>query len=424
MTSEFACPMPETSRHSLGNSLKEQPVGLNNFQLHSDTDRHSRIGRGGVQGRPSTNLCACCFSVFLLFFMGDFASTQSPPGIVGSTLVARLERFRDPAYAWVNNDEVVEWVADQSPQAFRVRPQENGPNPDFVLNDRLSEDAGSFIKGGLSMFLGGVLPSPDGQMILLSEAKFSYGITKWHVVNVTGANAHSFGRAPLPFIGAPVWSQNSDSLYALEQSAEATYIVRWDVKEPAELDTSRPTYIKILDLMRPRRSVMGQTVTSMTSEATLAGITAGGDGVIIDWKRYTSGDISAYQVDAITGKRPTRKFKLHAPNSGRINEVVLSTAADKIAYCVYNTDINKGKHSERPISAHEIWISNLDGSGLHMIGRKHVNTPGSEERLSEAPRLLRWTPDGKRVSYVLDNALWTLPAKIYSSAKSSSIGPK
>lgn len=47
-----------------------------------------------------------------------------------------------------------------------------------------------------------------------------------------------------------------------------------------------------------------------------------------------------------------------------------------------------------------LWICHADGTGLHEIARADANEPVSN---------LRWLPDGKRVSVIYRDALWTVP---------------
>jgi hypothetical protein len=57
-----------------------------------------------------------------------------------------------------------------------------------------------------------------------------------------------------------------------------------------------------------------------------------------------------------------------------------------------------------PIS---LWTSRLDGSDMREIGQQDApRVDGWNTSLYD----LSWTPDGKRLSFVCDGALWTLPA--------------
>lgn len=69
-----------------------------------------------------------------------------------------------------------------------------------------------------------------------------------------------------------------------------------------------------------------------------------------------------------------------------------------------------------------LWVSQLDGAGMHELGG--VNNPGPPDMMSgpsdpetgeyvwgpDIPRRLRWSPDGGRISFAYNGALWTVPA--------------
>lgn len=49
-----------------------------------------------------------------------------------------------------------------------------------------------------------------------------------------------------------------------------------------------------------------------------------------------------------------------------------------------------------------LWVSRIDGGDMRLIGFVNVGTGAME--------MLRWTPDGKRVSFLHQNQLWSVPA--------------
>jgi Tol biopolymer transport system component len=49
-----------------------------------------------------------------------------------------------------------------------------------------------------------------------------------------------------------------------------------------------------------------------------------------------------------------------------------------------------------------VWVSDLDGSNMRRVTRELAWNV-------DAPAYLHWNPDGKRISYWRQNALWTTP---------------
>lgn len=75
-----------------------------------------------------------------------------------------------------------------------------------------------------------------------------------------------------------------------------------------------------------------------------------------------------------------------------------------------------------------LWTSNVDGSDFACVGAYASPPPRpvpaaagrkvvllADSRPGRLPSRLRWTPDGRRLSFVFDGALWTVPAKRKSS---------
>jgi hypothetical protein len=97
-------------------------------------------------------------------------------------------------------------------------------------------------------------------------------------------------------------------------------------------------------------------------------------------------------------------------------QVLLSPKGDRLAWLLYSRReippfrrfMNRFFSGSRsPISSHvAISVSGIDGSNFRTIG-------GIDEQTTNPnafPLLLRWTPDGRRLSFVYKDAVWTVPA--------------
>jgi len=90
-------------------------------------------------------------------------------------------------------------------------------------------------------------------------------------------------------------------------------------------------------------------------------------------------------------------------------ECVISPSGTRIAWqCLIGLDIAQeisALHNHGQIQAQgEIYVSDLDGSHMQkLVESKRMN-------MADAPRCLEWTPDGKKISYVYQGYLWTVPA--------------
>jgi hypothetical protein len=56
-----------------------------------------------------------------------------------------------------------------------------------------------------------------------------------------------------------------------------------------------------------------------------------------------------------------------------------------------------------------IWISDIEGCGLHPIGEEAVRRPRSSHEPEIRPTGFRWMPDGKAIRFLYDNSLYELP---------------
>lgn len=117
---------------------------------------------------------------------------------------------------------------------------------------------------------------------------------------------------------------------------------------------------------------------------------------------------------------PLRRFSIHPPSGWHMNEYQFSPRGDRIAW-LFTYDQTQFHPSPLMTFLHRflpfvhndapddisLWVSALDGSGMHEIGRapaKHSPTGQLE------PDLLEWLPDGKRLSFRYNGSLWTVPA--------------
>jgi hypothetical protein len=116
-----------------------------------------------------------------------------------------------------------------------------------------------------------------------------------------------------------------------------------------------------------------------------------------------------------TGAAASRSFPVRLPVPGGEASVALSPDGERVGWLVY---------TGRPFSLIEQWLARLnprfafgaaprytlnlfvskrDGTGVREVGRVAVSP---QDRSRGA---LRWTPDGTRLSFVFEGALWTVP---------------
>ncbi len=55
------------------------------------------------------------------------------------------------------------------------------------------------------------------------------------------------------------------------------------------------------------------------------------------------------------------------------------------------------------------WISNPDGSDLHKVGNIPIAEAAKYTASVTVPSDLRWTPNGKNLSFLYENSLYIVP---------------
>ena len=151
----------------------------------------------------------------------------------------------------------------------------------------------------------------------------------------------------------------------------------------------------------------------------LAKITIRPDGtlVTVGW----DGDpeaISQADIFAIApGKHGSvRKFKIHMPSYVVLVDLAFSPHGDRIAWVLMQTHPSPASallHRILPMvklvpkTVTGLWVSQIDGSNLHEIG--HLDNPSGPNKIPPID-YVRWLPDGKKLSFVYRDALYTVPA--------------
>lgn len=98
------------------------------------------------------------------------------------------------------------------------------------------------------------------------------------------------------------------------------------------------------------------------------------------------------------------RYRVPLPENTSADTIAFSPQADQIAWLLRPKDLPNVNGYPAWCS---LWISGLDGTGMRKIGSQdtHQDTQG---RLS-SPYSLKWMPDGKRLSFLCNGALYTVP---------------
>lgn len=103
----------------------------------------------------------------------------------------------------------------------------------------------------------------------------------------------------------------------------------------------------------------------------------------------------------LTGSpQSVHKYTVELPSGQAVCAMKFSPSGDKVAWVLIDT---------RSRSTVSLWISELRGRGLHPLGE--IRYADKNQMPYNGIWELQWLPDGKRLSFLYQDALWTVPAQ-------------
>lgn len=301
-------------------------------------------------------------------------------------------------YVWINDSETVWWQALTPPLVVRSISGPGQGDADGILTATFDKYVGGFVDKTSRHFLYRLTPSPDGKRILALECVPTAGLIRFHVMSGGNPDATVMIEADDPN-EPPIWSSNSTALVIFVCTSKWAQIRKWQLPEVG-LTAGAQVIIDIKAWHYPANRI------SWPPE--LVGFTPEGGGIALEWARGYGQQVLVYDIDAAAGTRKTRKYAISPPHHGTMEGISLSPQGDRLAWTVFIEDTRIGPAARigQPQSLVEIWTSKVDGTDMRLIGGKTVRHRGPHEGSVDDPDLIRWTPDGKRLSYVLGDSLW------------------
>jgi hypothetical protein len=330
---------------------------------------------------------------------------------------------KDPgAYFWLSNHEIMlfrTWPKDPY-EAIRLDLRTMQETPMTPLNKALKAELGTNWGDGLEL-----LPSPDGNHLLCISPGSIYRLS-YAIVPQPGTGINS----PIKPYVRKTFTVDIDGTHLVHGQRKAggdrisNYKWRCDSKgyiAPLNGDRHRFDSIQIfgLDTQVAKNDVAlgdyGEIPINagLTAENSIVGTDAGnlfGSG--------STAKLKSYPLKA--GAKPAQKL-VPLPTFADYYNTIVSPNGDRIAWVISGT--GRKSHTnllekffsflgQKPVPTAGLWVSKVDGSELHEIGRmefpwkpKGNNLPSAALRLS----MVRWTPDSKHLSFIHDEALYTVP---------------
>ena len=107
-------------------------------------------------------------------------------------------------------------------------------------------------------------------------------------------------------------------------------------------------------------------------------------------------------VWSLNQAQPLHRYAISLP--GWVQEVAVSPDGERIAWLLTKV---LGEGARASVS---LWVSGIDGSGLHRVGAVRVRVQHGISPLADFASQLHWVPGDKKVSFEYGDALWTVAA--------------
>jgi hypothetical protein len=326
------------------------------------------------------------------------------------------------SYWWINEDEILilpsydgdqelpsatEYVLPfEKPDINRVATRINVKTGKRLLVLKLTEALNKSTHGKYDhVNMDDVSLSPDGKQLLWfkfnSHAKGVY---------ISGINGNNVRYWETPNSIGALWAADSRSFTALKTSNSQGDLVVTEYSLQNVIHSSKlPTTMRkdtenLFTFGFRDAALRGRYL--ITDTGTLHSV-----GHILFWPQTKP---MIWQIPIGTVNKDTIKNPIRIQDREVIHTIVYSPAGDRAALIVTG-ELRPPlpefvyrmlpKLRPEPQDTMTLWVTDIDGSGMHKIGWESIVW---ETRYW--PDLLRWTPDGKRLSFIHDGGLYTVPA--------------
>ncbi len=328
-------------------------------------------------------LLAASFLICLVMTVAALVWASDPVRFAAKMMrLAPADRWVD--YAWQSDTRLIvsRWRPGRCYLTQVETTKDGAELPLKRLNDRLA--------GQMRIPLA-LKVSPDGAWLLWADGD---GRRAWRYV--AALDGSRLSRWPIRLSDVPVspetnhaWLPNGLTWGELRHGTNSSLLLLRGVEV-----SNQPQTIPVL---------VPNTGPGNASERpnALLGFLADGRALIKGWSVMYAGQANTlplYEVPSRGARQMVRTHLLRAPEQVWPAEVVLSPRRDRLAWTFWN--LRTGMMT--------IQVSRADGSAMKTLGAIKVGgLPSAASRPVPAqPRLLRWTPDGKSVSFLYKDALY------------------
>lgn len=339
----------------------------------------------------------CVLLSSIIFPVLPAQQANPPPRILSiAKQIVRLPKLHEYGYyyQWQTEHRILVWKDDPNDFHPVLIDSRSGTQNDLkAFNTRLTQIRRT---RGRILYAYTMRLSPDGKWVVWMERGL-----RWVALSLDGIHAVSSDNGPgLATGGIPelVWMPDSRHFTALtDYSGYTLHIYSLDApSHPQE---------------RQLPPFPSEWIPKVNFFLRLIGFPSAGralcDLIGDDEQGIPNTDFYNVPIDGKTAD--SRHYTIPIPKEVRINGIdalELSPQGDRLVWCYRYLHYFNNGYSNRQ----EIWVSDVDGSHVHEIGFHEMTRIEGQQAMSDILIALQWTPDGKRLSFLYKDALWTVPA--------------
>lgn len=334
-------------------------------------------------------LLAMSLAAGLLYVMQDRSLLKQAAYVPGSNGLACL---------WASDQELLVFVKDtkKAARALSLNPMTGVQTPLTALTDTFP--------GVKQKVLGSWNLSPDGKWVAATANAFDGSGWPGPTQEITSVDGqHQFSWAALEYTNNGTPPKAQARLVWLPDSR------RW-------LKSESTGEVRMNSLDAPDRG--GIPLALPAGIYALIGVTPDYRLIASDTLGNVSKPITLYEIGLYPNPTPGRKFTVMMPDGAEIRDIALSPQGDRLAWSLFSKRVPPMRaflakllpslvKNATPSYGISLWTSRTDGKELRELGFQEVkpNDPALPE-----PVDLRWTPDGKRLSFRYKEALYVMSA--------------
>lgn len=222
-----------------------------------------------------------------------------------------------------------------------------------------------------------------------------------------------------------IWMADSKRWIQLIEGVQSDYAIIGGVDSPGDISQ--------FPIAKPKGSLNGN---QHGLEAQLLGVTFAGRvlGMTSSYEVYIPGDpnpkraVRFFEISFDRGRASLRDYNFNVTMGGEANEfgvgrgteeICLSPDGDRLAWMMHaraeETTLSLflarwiPSLYQSPHVRIELRTSKLDGTDMKLLGFVEAK-PDPRDTWTVNPYGLRWLPGGKKLSFIYENSLWTIPA--------------